>query len=317
MMKIRIYAFLLVLLAAVFGADQALAWGPGVHMVTGNWILQNLSVLPLSVAAALMRYPGQFLHGALSADIFIGKGSKAKKGHSHNWESGFALLETARGMQKLAYAYGYLAHLAADTVAHNVFVPGLFHTAPGAGRLAHVYLESQADRLLVWDSTDALSVFHEKSSRGSAAMLRSSMRQKHFSFRLKSLVFQKSIALGGSTLWRKSLGAVDRLLPYCERAALLEQMLVLSTRAIIDVLQKERLSSVLTLDPIGAEALARVVKQGGGKKIIIKSVKAGLFRVLPGHNSVREDWDAPELRVPIPTILESMPPVCRTGHTSI
>lgn len=61
---------------------QAFAWGPGVHMVTGNWILQNLAFLPPLMGATLMQYPGQFLHGCLSADIFIGKGSAPKKGGS-------------------------------------------------------------------------------------------------------------------------------------------------------------------------------------------------------------------------------------------
>jgi len=297
------------LLADLALPEQALAWGPGAHMVTGNWILQNLSILPAAVAAALMHYPGQFLHGALSADIFIGKGSKAKKGHSHNWENGFILLESARGLQKLAYAYGYLAHLAADTVAHNVFVPGLLHTAPGSGRIAHVYLESQADRLLAWDSVDALEVFREKSSRRAAAMLCASMRQRPLPFLFKSMLFQKSIALGGSAVWRSSLKALDGLLPECERSALLERMLVLSARAMVDVLQKGEDSSVLALDPVGTDALARANKECKDKKLIARGVKNHLLKALPGKHSSTV-WGPAELQVPIPSILENIPPVC-------
>ena len=114
--------------------EEVLAWGPGVHMVTGNWVLQNLTALSPAMAALLMRYPGQFLHGCLSADIFIGKGSVAREGHSHNWDSAFALLRRADRGRRKAYAYGYLAHLAADTVAHNVYVPESFARAPGSGR---------------------------------------------------------------------------------------------------------------------------------------------------------------------------------------
>lgn len=289
--------------------EQALAWGPGAHMVTGNWILQNLSVLPMPVAAALMRYPGQFLHGTLSADIFIGKGSKAKKGHSHNWESGFALLDSAKGLQKRAYAYGYLAHLAADTVAHNVFVPGLFHTAPGSGRFAHIYLESQADRLLTWDSADALGVFHERSSRRAAAMLRVFMRQRPLSFRIKSLVFQKSISLGGSAVWRGSLKALDRLIPECKPSALLEHMLVLSTRAMADVLRNGEASPVLTLDPVGTNALALAGRECRGGRAVVRGITAGLLKAMPGRRTT-EIWETPALNVPVPFILESIPPVC-------
>lgn len=245
-------------ITVLFFPADAFAWGPGVHMVTGNWVLQNLSALPMPVAAALMQFPGQFLHGCLSADIFIGKGSKAKENHSHNWSSGLVLLERARTLRRQAYAYGYLAHLAADTVAHNVFVPSAFHTAPGAGRLAHVYLEIQADRLLSWDTTDAVGVFHEAGSRGSALMLRDTLNQKALSFWLKKHMFEGSIALGGSKVWRTSMQLLDKLLPQHERENFVREMLTISTRAIFSLLADPSGSPVRSLDPIGADALAKV-----------------------------------------------------------
>ena len=276
-----LFSFSAFLLAELLLPQQALAWGPGAHMVAGNWILQNLTVLSGAAAEALMHYPGQFLYGSLSADIFIGKGSKAKKGHSHNWESGFALLTKAENLPKQAYAYGYLAHLAADTVAHNVFVPGLLHTAPGSGRLAHVYLESQADRLLSWDSADALGVFREET-----AMLCMSMRQKTLPFLFKSMLFQRSIAVGGSAVWRNSLKTLEHFRPEGERSVLLERMLVLSARAMVDVLQKGAASPVLGLDPVGSNALA-----------------------LAGKVKDRQ-WTSAGLRVTIPPVLENIPPTC-------
>lgn len=291
--------------------EQALAWGPGVHMVAGNWILQNLVALPASVAAVLMQYPGQFLHGSLSADIFIGKGSRPKKGHSHNWESGFALLDKAESSQQRAYAYGYLAHLAADTVAHNVFVPGLSHTIPATGKMAHVYLEIQADRLLAWDSSDAVGVFHEKSSRKSAAMLRATMRQRALSFWLKTRLFESSVALGGSRAWRGSLRVLDSLVPEHERSALLDRMLMLSARAMISVLREERDSPVLALDPIGAEALARA-KGKGRKGLLMQQLVARFKRALPGAIPARAPLRAgePTLNILVPPVLEAFPPVC-------
>ena len=253
-------AFFLVLLDAMLAPGQAHAWGPGVHMVTGNWILQNLGVFPAAVAAALMRHPGQFLHGSLSADIFVGKGSKAKKGHSHNWESGFYLLERAKRPRERAYAYGYLAHLAADTVAHNVFVPAFFHKAPGSGRLAHIFLESQADRLLDWDKQDALQVFHSPAGKATDAMLRRSMNRNFLLFLMQSGLYRGSIALAGSFVWRRSLRLVDAAARAQERSLALDQLLTVSARAAMSVLQLGQDSPVLTLDPIGADALAAANK---------------------------------------------------------
>jgi len=60
-----LFSFSAFLLAELLLPQQALAWGPGAHMVAGNWILQNLTVLSGAAAEALMHYPGQFLYGSL------------------------------------------------------------------------------------------------------------------------------------------------------------------------------------------------------------------------------------------------------------
>lgn len=283
--------------------EQALAWGPGAHMVTGNWILQNLAALPPLAAAPLMLHPGQFLHGALSADIFIGKGSKAKKNHCHNWETGFSLAKRARTPREQAYAWGYLAHLAADTVAHNVFVPGLLHTVPGGGTLAHVYLEAQADRLLTWDSHDALGVFRERGSRETCRMLRTGMRRRVLPFALQSRLYRGSIALCGSRTWRASMRLADALLPEHNREALLDFLLALSARAAADVLRRGEDSPVTALDPIGATALAKAGREAKGQALKLVLATLGL-RQAPDKNA-----DA-RLRVELPRELPTLPPLC-------
>lgn len=281
---------------ALLAPETAHAWGPGAHMVTGNWILQNLAVLPPLVADPLMRYPGLFLHGCLSADIFIGKGSKARKGHSHNWESGFALLERSATLSRRAYAYGYLAHLAADTVAHNVFVPYFLPIAPGNGKMAHVYLEMQADRLLDWDKADALAVFRERGSGAALAMLRKTLRGNPLKFRLQSGVYKGSIAVGGSAVWRRSLSAVDRLFPEHVRLPWLGNLLAVAARAAVDVLRGGEESRVLSLDPIGAVSLAAAVKARSAR---------GFF---PGGSRARACPAA--LPETLPEALQSLPAVC-------
>ncbi len=270
---------------------SALAWGPGVHMVTGDWILQNLALLPSVVAEPLFRYPGHFLQGCLSADIFIGKGSAAKINHSHNWSSGFALLENACALRRRAYAYGYLSHLAADTVAHNVYVPAAFNTAPGKGRFAHVYLEAQADRLLTWNSSAALGAFRQPGSRRAACFLRASMHQAALPFWLKTRMFQSSIAIGGSRVWRGSMRLMDAFFPAPGRAAQLDMLLDVSIAAALSLLQNPEASPVLTLDPIGADALA----------------KAGMAQ--KSARSARDSGPAKMPPLALPVELASLPPV--------
>lgn len=309
--------FLLILItglaALLITPGEALAWGPGVHTVTANWVLQNLTALPPAVADVLMRYPGFFIQGCLSADIFIGKGSVAKKGHSHNWDAGFTLLARAVKDRDKAYAYGYLAHLAADTVAHNVFVPGLFEGAPGSGRLAHVYLEIQADRILRWDSRDARGVFHQQGSRRANVLLRDSMSQKAFRFWLKTHVFEGSIALGGSKVWRGSMRLFDRLLPEQLRRQLVEQMLTISTRAVISVLNDFEKSPVMSLDPIGADALATAMQERNGKSVLLRGVADKIRRAVAGTGTPALTEKLEEPTLIIPEALAAFPPVCTTN----
>lgn len=288
----------------------AAAWGPGVHMVSGNWLLQNLSFLPAAVAVVLMRHPGQFLHGLLSPDIFIGKGSKAKTEHSHHWSSGFALLRKASAPAGLAYAYGYLSHLAADTVAHNLFVPGLTHTLPGCGRTAHVYLEAQADRLLDWDSADALAVFREQDSQEGFAMLRDTMRQNRLLFTLKTGIFRSSIALGGSRLWKNSMRLADVVVPAHTGTPLVADMLRLSTRAMYNVLLTGENSPLLSLDPIGAEALQDAATAAQKSRTPASAVLPGSL-VTPLFGSIAGATPpAARLCAPVPPVLASLAPVC-------
>lgn len=294
--------FFVSFLMLIFLAPKAYAWGPGVHMVTGNWLLQNLIALPIPIAAVLMRYPGQYLHGCLSPDIFIGKGSRPQKGHSHNWSAGFDLLEKARSKRQEAFAYGYLSHLAADTVAHNIFVPKGFMDIPVSGKAAHVYLEIQADRLVSWDSIDARGVFHEAGSVGNLRMLRQAMRQKPFIFWLKQRLFESSIALGGAKAWRNSFSFLDKILP-ASNMETLDYLLALSTRAMVNMLQYGKESPVVLLDPIGAHEIELAENKQQG-------LAANLRQRLLHHEETESGLFLPRILSSLPHSLANLSPVC-------
>ena len=53
----------------------------------------------------------------------IAKKYAAAGRHCHSWPVGFEILDRARDEPLRAFSLGYLAHLAADVVAHNYFVP--------------------------------------------------------------------------------------------------------------------------------------------------------------------------------------------------
>ena len=115
---------LLIALAWVFLVpDPAHAWGPATHVALGEALLASLYLLPPAVRALLKEYPVHFLYGSVAADISFAKKYVPEGRHCHHWHVGEEILATADSPRLSAVGYGYLAHLAADTVAHNLFIP--------------------------------------------------------------------------------------------------------------------------------------------------------------------------------------------------
>ena len=78
----------------------------------------------------------QFLYGSVAADISFAKKYVPEGRHSHHWRVGEEILKAAPDEPLKAAAYGYLGHLAADTLAHNTYVPRkLFLTRTGKSDL--------------------------------------------------------------------------------------------------------------------------------------------------------------------------------------
>ena len=128
--------------------DHAWAWGPLAHLDFSGAAMQSSQLLPQAVRMLLAKCPGEFLYGSLAADIVVGKNLARYAVHCHNWKVGWRVLDRARGEPQRAFAYGFLAHLAADTVAHNYFVP--YKTVEGfpVRSTGHAYWELRFDQKL-------------------------------------------------------------------------------------------------------------------------------------------------------------------------
>jgi hypothetical protein len=153
----RKWQFSLVATAAVVGLGvlvwptDAWAWGPLAHLDFSGAALESSHLFPQSIRMLLAKCPGEFLYGSLAADIVVGKNLARYAVHCHNWKVGWGVLEKARGEPQRAFAYGFLSHLAADTVAHNYYVP--YKTVEGfpVRRTGHAYWELRFDRMLPTD----------------------------------------------------------------------------------------------------------------------------------------------------------------------
>jgi hypothetical protein len=125
--------------------DTAYAWTPGTHIFLGEAVMRSLTLLPGTIAELISAFPYDFLYGNIAADTSIAKKYAAAGRHCHSWTVGREIYEAADREPMRAFGLGYLAHLAADTVAHNYFVPRQLAVTTTTTALGHSYWESRFD----------------------------------------------------------------------------------------------------------------------------------------------------------------------------
>jgi Zinc dependent phospholipase C len=234
----------------------AFAWGPLAHLDFGAGALESLELVPVAVRVLLGKCPHEFLYGTLAADIVVGKNLARYGVHCHNWKVGFQVLAHAEGEPERSFAYGFLAHLAADTVAHNYYVP--YKTVEGytKGRTGHAYWELRYDQRL---SPDLWKVARRVSGRA----LR---RHDHFledalagsavlPFGLSKGMFESLLLSAKLRRWQQmsKLLAGERDLPLA--AEEVAEMRKISVAQIVGMLRDGREAECVTADPTGLRNL--------------------------------------------------------------
>ena len=137
-------ALLLALATLVLCPTDLFAWTPGTHILIGEALLGSAEVLlPSGIAALLRAFPMDFLYGSIAADTSFAKRYAKVGRHCHFWSVADEIADRARDEPLQAFAYGYLAHLAADVVAHNHFVPHQLAITAATSGAGHGYWESR------------------------------------------------------------------------------------------------------------------------------------------------------------------------------
>ena len=201
--RIAVLAVLLLLLPSV-----AHGWTPATHIFLGESVLANLSQIPVWVADLLRLYPYDFLYGSIAADTSIAKKYAPVGRHCHAWHVGHEIFDLAPTDPLRAFGLGYLSHLAADTVAHNYFVPRQLVMSRASMGLGHSYWESRFEMHLgdhfARSAMDVLRLDHASAD----AHLDRILSPTIFSVRTGRRIFRGMVGITETQSWQRAFRAV-------------------------------------------------------------------------------------------------------------
>lgn len=199
------HLILLLTLTVLLLPAEAFAWGAGVHLTLGAKLLANPQVLPSALQALLAAWPFDFLYGCVAADITLGKKYTHYLEHCHNWRIGLKILDSADSDRHRACAWGYLAHLAADTVAHNYFVPFKMTRTFNTVLLKHTYWELRAESKVTDETWLLAKELAGGDYRSHDKMLSSVLSDTILSFRTNKRLFNSMLLVQRLQQWQKLL----------------------------------------------------------------------------------------------------------------
>jgi len=252
--------------------NSAWAWGVGIHIAQGAFILDHLPLLLTPIRDLLQNYPVDFLYGCISADIFIGKGSRRRDDHCHNWSIGQKMLAEARTPLEQAFTYGYLSHLAADTVAHNFYIPNQLYMTSTTRKIGHLYWEYRSDSFTEKKHWKLARDVIESHDPRTDFFIRDTVPSRILSFKTKKRIYSTTIRLYDLEHWHQTVNLISQNSRWQVTREYITFLKKLSFYLTLDFLKNTENALCLKYDPVGSENLAaakkrrRLVKKLNGKK---------------------------------------------------
>ncbi len=260
----------LILLAALC-ALVGLHWGPGMHLEYAERVhRRRRELLPASVAKLIDEERTAFDYGNLAADIINFKAFGGAYSHCHRWAIVEEMRELANSQRQEAFVMGYLSHLAADTIAHNHFVP--YHLARYARTkgLGHLYWELNADRFVPearWARVGGLK--NQDALEELDDLVNRTVPNKALSMGTNKVIFNHVLLVSERERWR---GAMARIHPMTQ-VTLQKGFLGMFQAAAVDRIR-------LALHPRGFRAIQSVDANGAEAQKKAMKVRVGLLHRL-------------------------------------
>jgi zinc dependent phospholipase C len=242
------------LVILVLPAD-AHAWTPGTHIYLAESVLGHLRLLPAGVADLLRAFPFDFLYGNIAADSSIAKKYAPVGRHCHFWHVGQEIHDLAPSDALRAFGLGYLAHLAADTVAHNYFVPRQLMVTSSTASFGHSYWETRVELHLgdayAKAAKDVILLNHLQADQHLDRIISPTL----FSVRTNRRLFRGLVRLTETDSWQRAAQAAREVSRWDLGDDDVERHLGLSFDYVVDVLA-DRNPAARHLDPSGEVPLA-------------------------------------------------------------
>lgn len=245
----------LALVFLIVAPAVAHAWTPGTHVFLGEAVMRSLALLPPAVASLLREFPYDFLYGSIAADTSIAKKYVPSGRHCHSWNVGMEILDGAKDEPLRAFGLGYLAHLAADSVAHNYFVPRQLAITSSTSGLGHSYWESRFETHLGTEcarrARELILIDHSKSD----GLLDRVLSPTIFSTSTNRRIFRGMVIAADNDSWQRIFMLMTERSRWDLPDDDVGRYLARSYDFIIDLLQRMDRSEPYALDPSGDVAL--------------------------------------------------------------
>ena len=270
---------LAVLLALMLTPAVAHAWTPGTHIFLGEAVMRSLALLPSSISELLAAFPYDFLYGSIAADTSIAKKYAAAGRHSHSWNVGFEIHNNAESEPLRAFGLGYLAHLAADSVAHNYFVPRQLTITSSTAALGHSYWESRFDMHIGERFSRTAKQLILRDHSHSDEHLDRILSPTIFSTPTNRRIFRGMVYVADTESWQRIFHLVEEKSRWDLSEREVETYMARAFDYIIDLITRLDRAEPYKLDPAGTDALREAKKvrraalRRGGEEHILEQAQ--------------------------------------------
>ena len=245
--------------ALVLCPSDAHAWTHGTHIYLSDTVLANIRLLPRAVGELIQAFPYDFLYGSIAPDTSIAKKYVPKGRHSHFWNVGQETHDYAETDALRAFGLGYLSHLAADTVAHNFFVPRQLLLTSSTKTMGHSYWELRAETHLsdrfARRARDLIRLDHRLADLHLERIVSPTL----FSVKTNRRIFRGIVHLSDTKSWQRAMLAARERSRWSLTDDDLERHLAQSYQFVMETLAEvaSQAGRARAFDPSGESALRR------------------------------------------------------------